>query len=159
MKEKVIDVIFDPVPDTGNRKILDDDPKEIKENKIKFPYEAKKTSNITVVTTKRTFAFSICNGFVWNGADIPVLFWRIVGSRYNPEFRNASMIHDYMLIFKKYILNEILKNEITVKEYRRLTSLVFRHVIKKQGVGTVKANVMSYAVDVFQMINFKNWRV
>ena len=159
MKEQVIDVIFNPVPDTGNRNILDDDPKEIKENKIKYPYESRKTVHITVVTTKRTFSFNICNGYVWNGADIPVFLWRIIGSRYNPEFRKASMIHDYMLQFKKFMLNEILKNEISVKEYRRLTSLIFRHVIKKQGTGTVKANIMSFAVDTFQKFNFKGWRI
>ena len=159
MKEQVLDVIFNPIPDTGNREILDDDPKAIKENKIKFPYELRNTVHITVVTTKRTFTFPIYNGFVWNGADILVFLWRIVGSRYNPEFRKASMIHDYMLQFKKFMLNEILKNEMPKNEYRRLTSLIFRHVIKKQGTDIVKANIMSFTVDFFQMLNFKGWRI
>ena len=58
------------------------------------------------------------------------------------------------------MLKEILKGEISVREYRRLTSLIFRHIIKQQGTNTIKANIMAWGVDVFQMTcNRKNWKV
>ena len=67
------------------------------------------------------------------------------------------MVHDYMLEFKSYIFQQVLENKLKVKEYRRLTSLIFRHIIKNQGTGTIKANIMSWCVDVFQMTQRKEW--
>lgn len=106
----------------------------------------------------RKFSIPIPVGYVWNGADIPRFLWRLIGSRTDNDFLIASMVHDYLLEFKFYIIDHIIGNTITIKQYRRLTSLIFRHVIKKQGTNTIKANIMSYCVDVFQMFNFKGWR-
>ncbi len=159
-KEKIIDVNITPCPDVRVRVIESDDPKEIKKNKKKFPFELFNTVSVFVQTTKRNISFQICNGYTWNGADIPRMFWRIIGSRTDNDFLVASMVHDYMLEFKKYMLKEILKGEISVREYRRLTSLIFRHIIKQQGTNTIKANIMAWCVDVFQMTcNRKNWKV
>ena len=44
MKEKILDVIFAPEPETVNREIYDDDSCEVKKDKKKFPYELKKYS-------------------------------------------------------------------------------------------------------------------
>ena len=65
-----------------------------------------------------------------------------------------------MLEFKKYILKEVLYNMMSVSEYRRLTSLVFREKLKEQGTNVIKANIMSWAVDVFQHYgNKKEWKI
>ena len=53
---------------------------------------------------------------------------------------------------------EVFKSTMKKGEYRRLTSLIFRHVIKEQGTNTIKANIMSWCVDVFQMVNRKAWK-
>lgn len=158
-KEEVLSVIFNVEPDVRDRNIKDDDPEPVKQSKIENPYELFNTVTLTVVTNYRQFSFDIYNGFIWNGADIPKVLWLLVGSRYNPEFRVASMIHDFMLQFKKYLLNEVLLNQITKAEYRRLTSLIFREKIKAQGTNTIKANIMSWCVDVFQMCNKKGWEL
>ena len=159
-KEKIISINFNEEPDIRDRGIKDTDPEPIKQNKIKFPFELYNTVTITVKTNKREFNFDIYNGYVWNGADIPKTLWILIGSRYNPEFRIASMIHDYMLQFKKYMLDIVLKNEISISEYRRLTSLIFREKIKAQGTNVIKANIMSWAVDVFQhYCNKKGWKL
>ena len=156
-KEIVLNVKFIPEPDTFNREIYDEDTEKQKKDKIKFPFELKNDVEMIVETDKRIFVVPIPGGYVWNGADIVVFLWRIIGSRYNPEFRRASMAHDYLLQFKAYVYQEILKKQINVKEYRRLTSLIFRHIIKNQGTGTIKANVMSWCVDVFQMCGIREW--
>lgn len=147
-----------PCPDVRIRVIECNDAKEIQNSKKNFPFELFNSVNVHVQTTKRTFVFTIFNGYTWNGADIPRFFWRIIGSRTDNDFLIASMLHDYLLEFKTYMLNEILKNEITLREYRRLTSLIFRHVIKEQGTNTIKANVMAWCVDVFQICNRKAWK-
>lgn len=158
-KEQVIEIKFDRDPDIRERGYKDDDPDEIKKQKIKYPFEIFNTVTLTVLTDYRKFSFDIYNGYYWNGADIPQALWLIVGSRYNPEFREASMIHDFMLQFKKYMIHEVLEDQITVSEYRRLTSLIFREKLKKQGVKEVKANIMSWCVDVYQLCcNRKGWQ-
>lgn len=158
MKEQVLDVIFSQTPDVKVRVIKQDDEENIKKNKKKFPFELCSSLCVRIVTNKRTFSFIIFKGYTWNGADIPRFFWRVIGSRTDNDFLIASMLHDYLLEFKVYILNEILKKQISKKEYRRLTSLIFRHLIKVQGTNTIKANVMAYFVDVFQMLNRKEWK-
>ena len=68
------------------------------------------------------------------------------------------MIHDYMLEFKFLILEETLKDEISIKEYRRISSLVFRQALKNDGTKTIKSNIMSGAVQLFQAtLNRREW--
>lgn len=157
-KEEVYFTFFNIAPDVRIRVIDDNEPEEIKQAKVKYPFKLDNTVKVTVITSKRLFKFNIYNGYTWNGADIPKFFYRIIGSRTSNQFLIASMLHDYMLEFKKFIMNEILKGNITKTEYRRLTSLVFREKIKAQGTNTIKANIMAWAVDVFQMINNKGWK-
>lgn len=158
MKEKIINVKFSDNPDVRIRVISSQDSDCLKKAKKKYPFELYNSLKVMVTTSKRKFEFTIFNGYTWNGADIPRLFWRVIGSRTDNDFLIASMLHDYLLEFKVYILNEILKNSISKREYRRLTSLTFRHVIKEQGTNTIKANVMSWCVDVFQIFNRRAWQ-
>lgn len=157
-KEKIKDIKFSDVLDVRIRVISDEDTKEIVKNKKKYPFELFNTVKISIETNKREFCFDIFKGYTWNGADIPRFLWRLVGSRTDNDFLVASMIHDYLLEFKVFIMQEVLNGEITKREYRRLTSLIFRELIKKQGTNVIKANIMSWCVDVFQMCNIRSWK-
>lgn len=157
-KEKIKDIKFSDVLDVRIRVISDDDTKEIVKNKKKYPFELFNTVKISIKTNKREFCFDIFKGYTWNGADIPRFLWRLVGSRTDNDFLVASMIHDYLLEFKVFIMQEVLNGEITKREYRRLTSLIFRELIKKQGTNVIKANIMSWCVDVFQICNIRSWK-
>lgn len=161
-KEKITDISFSEVPDVRIRVIQKQDLDAVKENKKKYPFELHNSISVTITTTKRVFSFNLYNGYVWNGADIPRFLWRLIGSRTDNDFLIASMVHDYLLEFKFYIMEQVInKNSflpISKKEYRRLTSLIFRHIIKKQGTNVIKSNIMSYCVDVFQMFNRKGWK-
>lgn len=158
MKEKILSVSFDAIPDVRVRVINIDDVQEIIKSKKKYPFELFNSLLVRISTTQRNFEFTIFNGYTWNGADIPRFFWRIIGSRTDNDFLVASMLHDYLLEFKTYIVNEVLNNKVSKKEYRRITSLIFRHVIKEQGTNTIKANVMAWCVDVYQMFNRSGWQ-
>lgn len=157
-KEKVVSVEFDSTPDIRIRVINNSDVDSIKQQKQKFPFELHNTIKVTIETSFRKFSFDVYNGYIWNGADIPRFLWRLVGSRTDNAFLVGSMIHDYLLEFKFYMLDNVLLNQMSIEEYRRLTSLIFRHIIKEQGTSTVKANVMSWCVDFFQMFNIKGWK-
>lgn len=160
MKEQILSVDIHPKPDVRIRVIEDTDTNETKQAKVKYPFELFCTVTVTVITDKREFSFDVYNGYTYNGADIPRFLWRIVGSRTDNQFLVASMLHDFLLEFKAYIYNEVLKKSISIDEYRRLTSLIFREKLKTQGVNTIKANIMSWAVDVFQHYgNKRGWQI
>ena len=159
-KEQIKQILFSDVPDVRIRVINDNDIKAVKENKKKYPFELFNTITVTIITTQREFEFDIYNGYAWNGADVPKFLWKIIGSRTDNDFLIASCLHDYLLQFKKYIINECIDTPITVNEYRRLTSLIFREKLKSQGTNTIKANIMSWCVDVFQhYCNKKGWKI
>ncbi len=157
-KENIIDVSFDINPEIQVRIICKEDTKKERKEKKKYPFELKNGINVTVKTTKREFIFDIVKGYRWNGADIPRIFWRMIGSRTDNDFLVASMVHDYLIEFKKYILEEILKNSMTIAQYRRLTSLIFRTILKQQGNGNFKSNMMAFFVDIYQIINKRGWQ-
>lgn len=158
-KEQIEEILLSETPDIRIRVINDDDPKPIKDNKIKYPFELFNTIKVTIKTTKREFSFDIPKGYTYNGADIPKVFWRIIGSKTDNTFLLSALLHDYLLDFKAFIINKCVKEPITIEEYRRLTSLIFREKLKLQGINTVKANIMSFAVDIFQIVNKKSWKV
>lgn len=157
-KEKIKSISFSDSLDVRIRVISDEDMKDVIKNKKKYPFELFNTIEVLIQTTKREINFKIFKGYTWNGADIPRFLWRLIGSRTDNDFLVASMLHDYMLEFKTYIVKEVLQENISKREYRRLTSLVFRELIKKQGTNVLKANIMSWCVDVFQMCNIRSWK-
>ena len=131
MKEIIKFVTFDVTPIVCVRVIQAEDTKEVKREKKKY---------------------------LWNGADIPSYLMRIIGSKTDNAFLTASMVHDYMLENKKYIHDIVLNKCISIKEYRRLTSLVFREILKTSGVNVFKANVMAWFVDIYQMCHKGAWK-
>lgn len=158
IKEQITEILLSEIPDVRIRVINDKDPKAIKDNKRKYPFEIFNTIKVTIKTTKREFSFDIPKGYTWNGSDIPKFFWRIIGSRTSNDFLMSSLLHDYVLDMRTFIMSKCIKEPITINEYRRLTTLIFREKLKLQGVNTIKANIMGCAVDMFQIINSRNWK-
>ena len=171
MKEKVLAVTFntEPIyhdrhPKAGDEKIIVEDKKGNKitliAHKKLYPYKLDNEVICTVETTVRKFSFTIPQEYVWNGADIPPILWFFVGSKDNPEFKVPSLVHDFILEFKAYILNNVLYQNLSISNYRRLTSLIFRDLLKTYGTKTVKSNIMSGVVQIFQAtINRKEWNL
>ena len=156
MREIVKYVTFDVTPIVCVRVIEPTDTAEIKKEKKKYPFKLHNDVPIYVITNKRIISFTIPKKYIWNGADIPRMFWRIVGSKTDNAFLIASMVHDYLLDNKQ----EIVKNtQISMSEFRRLTSLAFREVLKNSGENVIKSNVMAWCVDVYQICHRKSWQV
>lgn len=159
-KETIEQIFFSPCPEVSVRVIEFGDSSALIERKKKFPFILENSVSVVVQTSERSFDFVIHNGYCWNGADIPRFLWRLIGARTDNDFLLASMVHDFMLEFKHKIMAEnFFKSSLTMNEYRRLTSLIFREIIKNNGTNTIKANIMSFAVDVFQKyFNKKGWK-
>lgn len=157
MKEKIVRVDFNPTPKVVVRTIKKTDDAYTVKNKKKYPFELKKDVHVTVITSKRMFEVLIKKGYRWNGADIPKCLF-IFGQSKDNNYLHASMVHDYLLEHKGYVFNDVLNNELTVAEYRRLTSLIFREILKDEKTNVIKANIMAWAVDMFQATaNRKQW--
>ena len=167
-REKLLSVTVKPKPKYHDRiidkkdnyTIVDDKNGEkitLEEHKRKYPYKIDKDFICYVKTTHRKFSFTIPVDYCWNGADIPRVLWFFVGSKDNPEFKVPSCVHDFLLEFRGYIYKNILREEITVSQYRRLTSLIFRELLKQYGTKTVKSNIMASAVAGFQFLS-PQWR-
>ena len=125
-------------------------------DKRKYPYELLCSLPVTVLTDRGEYCFIVPPGYVWNGADIPNMLWVFVGSKDEPEFKIPSMIHDFLLEYKQGFAKEF---GLSMKEYRRLTSLIFRQLLKEYGTRTIKSNIMSWAVQVYQStVNRKEWK-
>jgi len=153
-KEEITNIFYFPAETDIRENVIEfGDSDTLIKYKIKHPFKLFNTVTVCVQTTKRNFSFTISKGFVWNGADIPRFLW-FVGSRTDNQFLISSMIHDYLLNNKFQMMNENLNGNITPNKYRRLTSLIFREILKATGTNKIKANVMSFFVDCWQRLVF-----
>jgi len=157
---KKIKVLFNRSPDVTVRVILSDDKETVKRSKQEYPFKLSNNVVITIVTDTLKFSFRIKEGFVWNGADIPPFLWQIIGSRTDNSFLVASMVHDFMLKYKKFLIEDVLKNSLTIEEYRNLTTNVFCELLTQSGTGKVKAKLMSGCVGWYQnWFNRRGWKL
>ena len=141
------------------------------QEKMNYPYKTKVASTLTVVTTERILKLKLkldidertkekC--FVWNGQNIPKIMWTLIGiSKHSPEGLTASKWHDNLLYKKEEYLSDLRKEypDMKVGEYRRLTSLIYRQLMKNKGVGTIRANIMAGAVAGWQFVSPQWWGI
>ena len=122
--------------------MTDKEKKSIK----KYPFICKTNLEVTIFDhiKSKKYMFTINKGYCWNGSDIPRIFWRLVGSKSEPQYLIASCLHDWMLEHKQ-----------TIDYDRRLSTEVFKGCLLEAGVGKVKASIMAEAVDLFQ--RFCDW--
>lgn len=167
-KEDVVAVTFSNEPVYHDRKYIYGDEKivindkkgnkiTLEEHKKLYPYKLDVETTCKIETTARVFYFTIPKDYCWNGADIPRILWFFVGSKDSPEFKIPSLAHDAFLEFKDYILSNVLLNSISASQYRRLTTLIFRQLLKDNGTKTIKANIMAGAVGAWQFVSPQWW--
>ncbi len=174
MKNKLIDVIFQPFPQVGQRIKKDEDKNIILDSKSgytlyddkeNFPSIFENIFNVLVITEKYRFIFEvkghnkIANDprYRWNNADIKGVLKYFC----SPDDRRIilpSGIHDYMLEFKAEIYAKI-KYVCTPDEFRRLTSDIFIMLCEEQGFSKMKSKLMGNLVDCFQKyFQKRKWR-
>lgn len=159
MSREII-VNFDKLPIVKIRVIDKNDSDFIIKSKKKYPFILMNNIIIKIKEPKKNFSFyfEIQKDYIWNGADIPKPLFFIGQSKDN-NYLTASLVHDFMIEKRDYIYNICLKKQISTKEYRKLTSLIFRQILKDEKTNVIKANIMSWFVDVYQMsINKKIWK-
>lgn len=98
-------------------------------------------------------------GFVYNMADIPFFLQPFSYDKHSPYVRDAALIHDYMLKYKKilYKMWNLKDYGMTHRDFRILTSNIFERVLLFAGVPDKKARRMRNCVDLFQKFFVWSW--
>lgn len=144
--ENYLNIVSDKEPETGVRKPLPSDTAEERRGKLEKPFINRKDVTFYINYLGSKYTVEIKKGYTWDGATIPRLFWRIIGSKDDNSFLNASLVHD-----------RICEEKSLINYDRQLGSIIFREILLASGVTEIKAYIMYYAVDIFQKYRC-DWR-
>lgn len=78
-------------------------------------------------------------GFVFDGASIPRIFWSIIGGNFQPEFLAPSLVHDYLCV--------------TGNVERKEADKIFRELLLMNDVPEFRAALMYRAVRVWSIFS------
>lgn len=138
--------------------------KEMNKDIAKFPYMVMKELPFEIkFIFKEKYEVvlrdTIPAGFTYNMADIPFLFQPISYDKHSPYVRDASLIHDFLLKYKKelYTMWNLQEYGMDHRDFRILTSDVFEDVLIQRGVPESKAKLMRNNVDIFQKLFVWSW--
>lgn len=81
-----------------------------------------------------TESFIIPNGWVYDGASIPEIFWSMIGKPTDEDFLIPAMVHDWLY---------------GIRYNRELSDEIFKELLDLDGVSQPKATLMWSAVRVF----------
>ena len=120
---------------------------EIKSIK-KYPFICKNELKVTLFDDEKenVYMFKIPKGYCYDGASIPRLFWRVVGSNTDNNFLIPALIHDVLCEHHDYINND-----------RAFSTKVFNALLKAGKVNSVKRCFMKNSVAMFQTL-FCGWK-
>lgn len=144
--DKSLSIIFDRVPRVSVRYALPSNTEEEIKDIKKYPFVNIKKLNVVLKDKEKnkTYKFEIPAYYKYDGATIPRIFWRVIGSNTDNSFLIAALIHDWCCSQKDCVDND-----------RNFSSIVFKSLLLTGGVSKLKAQIMYLAVDNFQ--RFCNW--
>ena len=113
----------------------------------KYPFINKKNLQVRLVDYKKdkTYNCEIPKGYCYDGASIPRLFWRIIGSNTDNRFLIPALIHDILCENHSFIEND-----------RKFSTEVFNALLEASEVNAFKRFLMKNSVDCFQKT--QKWR-
>lgn len=159
---KIKRIEYMPLPLIRKRIIEDKDYKIVLDTKTNYTLAEDKETYpsifdnhvmIHVVTTSFDFVFDIEERYRWNHADILGIIQIIaLCSKDDRRVILASGIHDYILEMKNKVFKAVkdVFKDLTVAQYRKLTSNIFEYVLVSQGMSKLQAKMMANVVDWFQ---------
>lgn len=109
----------------------------------KYPFLNRKeiTVELKDYDKNKIYTFVIPKGYKWDGATIPRMFWRIIGSKTDPAFLIASMVHDVLCENHHYVDND-----------RYFADKVFERLLYVADVPAFQRWLMFHSVDNFQKL-------
>lgn len=112
-----------------------------------YPFICKSELKVTIFDNlkSRSYKFTIPKGYCYDGASIPRLFWRLIGSNTDNSFLIPALIHDVLCENHDYIDND-----------RALSTRVFNALLVESKVNPAKRFFMKNSVAMFQTL-FCGW--
>ena len=142
-------IFFDDVPHVAIRYPLPSYTEEENKSIKKYPFINKKNLKVNLKDYKKykKYSFTVPKGYCYDGASIPRLFWRIIGSNTDNRFLVPALIHDVLCEHHEYVDYD-----------RKFSTEVFNALLEASGVYPLKRFCMKNSVDIFQKL-FCKWRV
>lgn len=146
---KYVGVFFNDMPYVCIRYLLPSSSEEEKKSIKKYPFINKRNLNVKLIDYQKNkiYNFSIPKGYCYDGASIPRLFWRVIGSNTDNRFLIPALVHDVLCEHHEYVDND-----------RKFSSNVFNALLEASEVCPMKRFFMKNSVDVFQKL-FCKWRI
>ena len=144
---KKVGIFFDDIPSVSIRYYIPSMTKEEKKSIEKYPFICKKELKVRLEDYKKhkKYEFRIPKGYCYDGASIPRLFWRIIGSNTDNRFLIPALVHDVLCENHNYINND-----------RAFSSEVFNALLECSGVKNLQRFFMKNSVACFQTM-FCKW--
>lgn len=146
-KSKKLSIFFSDTPHVCMRYILPTHTEQEKKSIKKYPFICKTKLEVKLFdhTKEKSYGFTIPKGYCYDGASIPRLFWRLIGSNTDNSFLIPALIHDVLCENHQYIMND-----------REFSSEVFNALLEVSDVGKFKRYFMKHSVNIFQRF-FCDW--
>ena len=147
-QDKELEINFDDLPKLSIRYVKPDDLQNIVNEINNKPFVNLSNLNVILVDKikEKVYEFLIKENYIWDGATIPRVFWRLIGSKTDNKFLIPSLIHDFMC-----------ENHKCIDCDRYFSTIVFERLLYVSGVSPINRWMMKHSVDNFQKI-FGNWR-
>lgn len=144
---KKVGIFFSENPHISIRYYIPSMTEDERKSIEKYPFINKKNLQVRLVDYKKekTYNFEIPKGYCYDGASIPRLFWRIIGSNTDNRFLIPALIHDILCENHSFIDND-----------RKFSTEVFNALLEASEVNAFKRFLMKNSVDCFQKT--QKWR-
>lgn len=145
--DKDLAIFFSDTPHVCVRYILPTHTDEEKKAIKKYPFICKTELKVALFDKKKekTYKFTIPKGYCYDGASIPRLFWRVIGSNTDNKFLIAALVHDVLCENHGYINND-----------RAFSTNVFNALLKVGDANACQRFLMKNSVACFQTL-FCGW--
>jgi hypothetical protein len=112
----------------------------------RFPFINKRMLDVRLYDKEKEqiYDFTIPKSYCYDGATIPIFFYRVIGANTDNNFLIAALIHDYMC-----------ENHSCVGNDRVFSSKVFNALLEVSEVNAFKRFLMKHSVNIFQV--FQGW--
>ena len=109
----------------------------------KKPFICEKELKVILVDEIKqdTYEFLIPASYVWDGASIPRMFWRLIGPKSDNRFLVPSLVHDVLC-----------ENHDYIDDDRYFSTIVFERLLYVSKVNNFNRWIIKHSVDNFQKI-------
>ena len=130
---KKVGIYFSENPHISIRYYIPSMTEEERKSIERYPFINKKNLQVRLVDYKKdkTYNFEIPKGYCYDGASIPRLFWRIIGSNTDNRFLIPALIHDILCENHSFIDND-----------RKFSTEVFNALLEASDVNAFKRFLM-----------------